>query len=64
MLGLAARLAIVGLVIGAAFLSTTSPFGPAGLLSLPYAAMGAVLVIRRPQTSIGWLTSAWPCASP
>ena len=55
MLGLAARLTIVGLVIGAAFLSTTSPYGPAGLMSLPYGAMGAVLVIRRPRTSIGWL---------
>jgi hypothetical protein len=55
MLGLAARLAIVGLVIGAQFLSTTSPYGPAGLLSLPYGAMGAVLVMRRPQHSIGWI---------
>ena len=53
--GLAARIAIVGLVIGAAILSTTSPIGPAGLLSLPYSAIGAVLVIRRPRTSIGWI---------
>lgn len=56
MLGLAGRLAIIGLVIGVAILSTMSPFGPAGLLlSLPYAAMGAVLVVRRSRTSIGWL---------
>jgi len=55
MLGLAARLAIVGLVMGAAFLSTTSPYGLGGLLSLPYAAMGAILVVRRPRTSIGWV---------
>ena len=55
MLGLAARLAIVGLVIGAQILSTTSSYGPAGLLSLPYGAMGAVLVMRRPQNSIGWI---------
>jgi hypothetical protein len=56
MIGLAARLAIVGLVMGAAFLSTMSPYGLGGLLlSLPYAAMGAILVVRRPRTSIGWL---------
>ncbi len=54
-LGLAARLAIIGLVFGATILSTMSPFGLGGLLPLPYAAMGAVLVIRRPQTSIGWI---------
>ena len=54
-LSLIARLAIVGSVIGVAILSTTSPTGPFGLLSLPYAAMGAILVIRRPRTLIGWL---------
>jgi hypothetical protein len=54
-LELAARLAIVGLVMGAAFLSTMTPYGLGGLLSLPYAAMGAILVVRRPRTSIGWL---------
>ncbi len=68
MLGLAARLAIVGLVIGAVVVSSTSTFGPiVSLLSLPYAAMGAVLVIRRPQTSIGWiligLASCWALIS-
>jgi hypothetical protein len=50
-----ARLAIVGLVMGAVFLSLTSPQGPAGILPLPYAVMGAILVIRRPRTLIGWL---------
>jgi hypothetical protein len=55
MLGLAARLAIVGLVIGAALLSTTSPYGPSGLIWLPYGVTGAILVIRRPRTSIGWI---------
>jgi len=54
-LWVAARLVVVGLVIGAALLSTMSPYGLGGLLSLPYAAMGAILVVRRPQTSIGWL---------
>jgi hypothetical protein len=52
---LVARLAIVGLVIVASVLSIWSPTGPAGLLSLPYAAMGTVLVTRRPGTSIGWI---------
>lgn len=55
MLGLAARLALVTLVIGAAILSTTSPLGPAGFTALPYAAMGGILVIRRPRNSIGWI---------
>ncbi len=54
-LGLAARLAIVGFVIVASMFSITSPAGPAGLMALPYAAMGAVLVIRRRGTSIGWI---------
>lgn len=54
-LAFGARLAIVGLAIGAALLSMLSPQGPSGLLSLPYAAAGAMLVIRRPRTSIGWL---------
>jgi hypothetical protein len=54
-LGLAVRLVIGGLVIGTGILSTTSPAGPAGVLSIPYAAMGAILIVRRPRTSIGWL---------
>ena len=54
-LGLVARLVILGFVIGAALLGTLSPYGSAGVLTLPYAVMGALLVIRRPRTSIGWL---------
>jgi hypothetical protein len=54
-LGLVARLVLVVLVIGAGMLSTTSPVGPFGILSIPYAVMGAILVIRRPRTSMGWL---------
>jgi hypothetical protein len=54
-LGLAGRLAIVGLVIGGAILGIASPTGPAGLIAVPYAVMGAILVIRRPRTSIGWI---------
>jgi hypothetical protein len=55
MFGPAARLTIVGLVIAVGILSTANPLGPAGLLSLPYAATGGILVMRRPRTSIGWL---------
>jgi MFS family permease len=54
-LRLGSRLAIVGLVIAVAYLSTLSPIGLAGLLSLPYAVTGAILIIRRPRNSIGWL---------
>jgi len=54
-LGLAGRLALVGLVIGAAILGVTSPFGPTGLEFLPYVGVGALLVFRRPRTSIGWI---------
>jgi len=54
-LSTSARLTIVGVAISAALLSTLSPQGPAGLLSLPYAVMGAILVLRRPRTTIGWL---------
>jgi len=55
LLSLSARLTIAGVAIGAALFSVLSPLGPSGLLSLPYATMGAILVIRRPRTSIGWL---------
>jgi hypothetical protein len=55
MLGPAARLAIVGIVIAVGIVSMTNPMGPAGFLSVPYAITGGVVVTRRPQTSIGWL---------
>ena len=54
-LGLGVRLAIGGLVIGAITLSATSPLGPVGLVALPYLGVGALLVARRPETSIGWI---------
>jgi hypothetical protein len=54
-LGLAGRLAIVGLVIGATIFTATSPIGPVGLGFIPYAGVGALLIIRRPRTSIGWI---------
>jgi hypothetical protein len=54
-LGFAGRLAIVGFVIGMGIVGVTSPTGPAGIASLPYLGVGALLVIRRPRTSIGWI---------
>jgi hypothetical protein len=54
-LGLAGRLAIVSLVIGATIFTATSPIGPVGLGFIPYAGVGALLIIRRPRTSIGWI---------
>jgi signal transduction histidine kinase len=54
-LGWVGRLAIVGLVIGGAIVTATSPVGPSGLGFIPYAGIGALLVMRRPQTSIGWI---------
>jgi hypothetical protein len=55
MLGFGVRLAIASLVIGVTILTVASPFGPAGLMTLPYAAVGAILVLRRPRNPIGWL---------
>jgi len=57
-LGLLGRAAIIGLLIGGAILGITSPVGPAGVAGIPYLAMGALLVIRRPRTSIGWILLA------
>ena len=53
--GLAAWLAIVGLLIIGGVVAVTSPTGPTSLEFIPYAGMGALLVIRRPRTSIGWI---------
>jgi len=52
---LAGQLAIVVLVVAETIVAATSPNGPSGLGFIPYAAVGAVLVIRRPRTSIGWI---------
>jgi hypothetical protein len=47
---------VVGLVVGACFISMTSPQGPAaGVLPVPYALVGVILIIRRPRNMIGWL---------
>jgi MFS family permease len=54
-LGLAGRLALIGLAIGGSILGMASPTGPTGLLAFPNAVTGTILVIRRPRTSIGWI---------
>jgi hypothetical protein len=54
-LGLTVRFVIVGMVLALSILSTTSPLGPVGLTALPYVGVGAILVVRRPRTSIGWI---------
>jgi len=54
-LSLAGRVALVSLVIGGAILGLTNPIGPTGLEFIPYAGVGALLIIRRPRTSIGWI---------
>jgi hypothetical protein len=54
-IALTGQLAIVGLVLAEAFLAATNSNGPSGLGFIPYSAVGAVLVIRRPRTSIGWI---------
>lgn len=52
-LGVAGRIAVLGLVILGAVVA--APSGIWLLMFVPYAAVGALLVIRRPRTSIGWL---------
>jgi hypothetical protein len=54
-LGLAGRVVLVGLVVAGVIVTATSPIGPSGLGFVPYGAVGALLVIRRPGTSIGWI---------
>ena len=57
-LRLAGGLAIVGLILAGAIFAATSPIGLAGLGFIPYAGVGALLVVRRPRTSIGWILLA------
>lgn len=61
-LGRAGQVAIVGLLVVGAIvgLAGRTGYGLLGLLGLltffiPFAGVGAILVIRRPQTSIGWI---------
>lgn len=61
-LGLVGRIAVLGLVVLGAIVATPSGMGL--LLFLPYAAVGGILMVRRPRTSIGWLLlgMAWSFA--
>jgi len=55
-LGRAGRVAVLGLVVAGAIVGARSQVGPIGLLVfIPFAGIGALLAIRRPQTSIGWI---------
>jgi hypothetical protein len=55
-LGPVGRLAILVLVVAGVVVSAPSGFGV--FWFVPYAAVGAVLVIRRPRMSIGWFLLA------
>jgi hypothetical protein len=58
-MGLARRIALASLLVGGAVLSLLAGADPFLLLSeVPFAAVGAVLVIRRPGNTIGWLLIA------
>jgi hypothetical protein len=58
-LGRAGRVAVLGLVVAGAIIGAGSQVGPAWLLIfIPFAGIGALLAVRRPQTSIGWLLLA------
>jgi hypothetical protein len=55
-LGWSGRIGVLGLVVAGAILAARSQVGPVGLLVfIPFAGIGALLAIRRPQTSIGWI---------
>jgi class 3 adenylate cyclase len=55
-LGLLGRIAVIGLVIAGALVAVSN--GINLLMFIPYAIVGALLAIRRPQTSIGWILLA------
>jgi len=55
-LGLAARIAVIAIVVPAPIVGLTSGYGV--LAVVPYAAVGAFLAIRRPGNTIGWLLIA------
>jgi hypothetical protein len=52
-LGVAGQVAVVGLVAAGGIVAWISTVGL--LTFIPYAGIGALLVIRRPRTSIGWI---------
>jgi hypothetical protein len=58
-LGWPGQVAVAIVVLAGAFVGTGSQLGPVWLLIyVPFAGVGALLAIRRPQTSIGWLLLA------
>ena len=54
-LGLLGRIAVIGIVITGALVTVPSGIG---IFFIPYASVGALLAIRRPRTSIGWILLA------
>lgn len=58
-LGWPGQVTVAGLVVAGAFVGTGSQLGPVWfLIYIPFAGVGALLAIRRPQTTIGWLLLA------
>jgi hypothetical protein len=57
-LGRAGQVAIVGLLAVGAIVGLAGRTGIGLLWFIPYAGVGAILLIRRPQTSIGWILLA------
>jgi hypothetical protein len=56
-LGVPGQVAVVGLVVAGVIVGTRNEGGLfySSLGFIPYAGIGAILVIRRPRTSIGWI---------
>ena len=55
-LGRARQVAIIGLVVAGALVGTGSTGAPLWVIPfVPFAGIGALLAIRRPRTSIGWI---------
>jgi hypothetical protein len=57
-LGRAGQVAIVGLLVVGGIVGLAGRTGIGFVWFMPYAGVGAILLIRRPQTSIGWILLA------
>jgi len=57
-LGRAGQVAIVGLLVVGVIVGLAGRTGVGLVWFIPYAGVGAILLIRRPQTSIGWILLA------
>jgi hypothetical protein len=57
-LGRAGQVAIVGLLVVGVIFGLAGRTGIGFVWFIPYAGVGAILLIRRPQTSIGWILLA------